>query len=128
MNFLTILPALPGLPLNVTAERITPLKLDCVIIVQWDQPSNSEASYVDHYNVSFPSGSARIPTAISILVHLCETDIDIKISAVDHCGREGPSTGGILANFLDPTAMYNHSETGNIAANAGTTMSCDSCE
>jgi hypothetical protein len=94
--------AIPGIPQNVTANRIPLTSDDCVILLRWMPPSVAESS-INHYIVDSPAGrfTTRDTSAlITLLIHHCNITTYIRISAIDFCGRGGPSTNDTLRQLL----------------------------
>ena len=97
----------PGRPQN--AKGTEDLRIDdrCVIFLTWDAPLDYNEEDIDHYIIQIPSANNLIQTnekstLISISIPRCIPDIYINISAVDRCGREGPST---VVPHLDSSTM-----------------------
>jgi hypothetical protein len=92
--------ALPDMPQKVTAFEITPPPGDnCIIVVNWNPPNNTNTSLVKQFKVESPAGNfttntARTEIAVALLAHHCEngSNARIKIRAIDSCGRSGASS------------------------------------
>ena len=88
------------MPRNVTAFEITPPPGDnCIILVNWIPPSNTNSSLVKRYNLESPAGNfttktTRTKIAVALLAHHCENGSNARISihAIDSCGRNGASS------------------------------------
>ena len=98
--FIILHAALPDMPQDVTAFEITPPPGDnCIILVNWIPPSNTNSSLVKRYNLESPAGNfitktARTEIAVALLAHHCENGSNARISihAIDSCGRNGASS------------------------------------
>ena len=64
----------------------------CVILAEWNPPLNTEKEDVAFYMIQYPSGNMNSTASeVSFLVRIptCTQDIEIRVSAVNRCGREG---------------------------------------
>ena len=102
------------MPQDVTAFEITPSPGDnCIIVVNWNSPSNANTSLVKQYKLESPAGNfttktARTEIAVALLAHHCknESDAYIRIHGIDSCGRNGASSNDsivIITELLEGT-------------------------
>ena len=94
------------MPQNVTAVETTVRPDVCVVIVEWDPPSNIAECEIQGYVIEHPSGKSITQSnrvTISLLLEHCETGINISIHAVDQCGRNGSRANNILTELLNAT-------------------------
>ena len=88
------------MPQNVTAFEITPPPGDnCIIVVNWMPPNNTNISLVEQYKLESPAGNfitktARTEIAVALLAYHCEDESNarIRIHAIDSCRRNGASS------------------------------------
>ena len=105
---------IPSTPRNVTAVKETTLPdSDCVIYLQWQPPNNTERTEIRNYTttIEYKRGIPSTPPATSLhaslnlIVKSCASDAVLRVSAVDSCGREGPSSNGTLIELLVPNPV-----------------------
>ena len=102
------------MPQDVSAFKVTPpLGYDCIIVVNWNPPSNADASLVERYMVKSPSGNfTTTRTAVSVIYDCeVESNAQIGIHAVDSCGRGGASSQNILVKLLETSSNSSGSVT-----------------
>jgi hypothetical protein len=89
------------MPQKVTAFEITPSSPgdNCIIVVNWIPPINTNTSLVKQYKLESPAGhfttkEPRTEIAVALLAHHCEdgSNARIKIHAIDSCNRSGASS------------------------------------
>ena len=90
----------PGVPHNPRATDIKALTSpqDCVLSIEWNSPIDTNGENIAKYAVRLSQDSSipEINTTSTIyqFPHPCnDKRINITISAIDRCGREGISTG-----------------------------------
>ena len=101
--------ALPDVPQHVTAFEITPPPGDnCIIVVNWMPPSNTNSSLVKQYQLESPAGNfitktARTEIAVALLAHHCEhgSNARISIHAIDSCGQNGASSNDSIVTVTE---------------------------
>ena len=99
-----IILAVPATPQEVSAIKVTPpSEDDCIIIVNWNPPSNENTTLVKYYMVQSPSGNVTtINTKGSVIYHCdLESNAQIRIHAIDSCHRSGTSSDNIIADLLE---------------------------
>ena len=92
--------AVPGAPHNVRAAEVSPPNDNiCIILVQWDPPTNTDQSNIDRYIVYVPSRDIMDieSSAISVLrIPNCrEGNVGIQVAAVNHIGCLGQNSSEI---------------------------------
>ena len=96
--------AVPGVPRNVRAAEVSPpTESICIILVQWDPPTNAEQSDIDRYIVYVPSrGIVDIESsAISVLrIPNCRNGIGILVAAVNRIGCMGQNSSEVQPSLL----------------------------
>jgi hypothetical protein len=105
------------MPQNVTAFEITPPPGDnCIIVVNWNPPNNTNTSLVKQFKVESPAGNfttntARTEIAVALVAHHCEdgSNARIKIQAIDSCGRDGASSSDSIVIVTELLAEENSS-------------------
>ena len=101
--------ALPNEPQDVTAFEITPPPGDnCIILVNWMPPNNTNTSLVKQYKLESPAGNfitktPRTKIAVALLAHHCENGSNARISihAIDSCGRNGASSNDSIVTVTE---------------------------
>jgi hypothetical protein len=102
--------AVPGVPLSINAREISqPRDSICVILVQWDPPTNIDASDIGQYIVYIPSRNIMMNVSSSTLTTLtvsnCGDDIRVHVAAVNRVGCVGQYSPEVQLILLDiPTA------------------------
>ena len=99
------------MPQNVTAFEVTPPPGDnCIIVVNWMPPNNTNISLVKQYKLESPAGNfitytARTEIAVALLAHHCEngSNARIRIHAIDSCDRNGASSNDsiVIAELIE---------------------------
>ena len=85
---------------------------DCIIVINWMPPNNTNISLVKQYQVELesPAGNfitktARTEIAIALLAHHCEngslTNARVSIHAIDSCGRNGASSNDSIVTVTE---------------------------
>ena len=79
---------------------------DCIIVVNWNPPSNANTSLVKQYMVESPSGNhttTKTAIAVALLIHHCNVEADtlIRIHAIDSCDRNGASSNNNITELLE---------------------------
>ena len=97
---------LPGAPQKVEAAQVSERNENmCIILVQWDPPTNSDPSDIDRYRVSAtPQGIVNSEnSAISVLqVPNCrDEDTRIQVTAVNRVGCVGINSSEVRPSLLD---------------------------
>ena len=98
--------AIPGIPQDVTAYKVTPSSGDdCIVVVNWKPPSNINMTHLKHYMVESPSGNfttTKTANAAALLIHHCrvKSNTSITIHAIDRCDRNGVSSDNITIELL----------------------------
>ena len=81
------------MPHRTAATEIPSTSDPCVLLLEWDPPSNIPKSDVDHYIVNIPSGNITTnenSTLVTYLIPQCTSNLRINVQAVNHCGQKGP--------------------------------------
>ena len=95
------------MPQDVTAIKVTPSTGDvCIIVVNWNPPSNVNISLVEQYMVESPSGNhttTKTAIAVALLIHRCNVGADtlIRIHAIDPRSRNGASSDNNVTELLE---------------------------
>ena len=101
--------AIPDIPQDVSAFKVTPSSGDdCIIVVNWNPPSNANTSLVKQYMIESPSVdymTTKTAIAVALLIHQCEvgSNTHIRIHAIDSCNRNGTSSDNIITDLLETT-------------------------
>ena len=110
VNMHTSFLAVPSAPQNVRAVEISErIEDNCVILVTWDPPANTDQSDIDQYIVNVTSRNIRGDT-VSSTIHVlhvrdCGDDIHIQVAAMNHFGCVRPYSSEVQSRLLDiPTA------------------------
>ena len=101
----------------MTAFEITPPPGDnCIILVNWIPPGNTNSSLVKQYRLESPAGNfvtktPRTEIAVALLAHHCENGSNARISihAIDSCGRNGASSNDSIVIVTELLADRNFS-------------------
>ena len=97
---------LPGAPQNVRAAEVSERNENmCIILVQWDPPTNSDPSDIARYGVSVtPQGIVNfVLSAISVLqVPNClDEDTRVQVAAINRVGCVGMNSSEVRPTLLD---------------------------
>ena len=92
--------AVPGAPQNVEAVEVSDRERNednCVIVVQWDPPANTNPSDINQYTVNVTTQNILADTGTrSNTIHVarvpeCDGDVRVQVVAVSSLGCVGPS-------------------------------------
>ena len=98
--------AVPGVPQTINAAEIS-LSVDnnCIILVTWGPPANSDGSDIYQYIIYVPSRNIRDDVSTSTISALrvpnCIDDICIQVAAVNHFGCVGMNSSEVQPSTLD---------------------------
>ena len=97
--------AVPGVPQNVRAAEISKhIENNCVILVTWNPPANTDQCDINQYIVNVTSRNIpadSVSSAVAILrLPECGDDIHIQVAAVNRFGCMGPNIE-VQASLLD---------------------------
>ena len=98
--------ALPDIPQDVSAIKVTPPSEDnCIVVVNWNPPSNANTSLVKKYTVESPSRNLTTTMTVDSVVYECEMESSdqVRIHAVDFCDRSGAISDSTIAQLLEVT-------------------------
>ena len=91
--------AVPKAPQNVRAVEISePIGDNCIILVTWDPPANTDQSDIDRYTVNVPSRNIvdNETSAISLVrIPNCHSDDSIQVAAVNRFGCVGMNSSEV---------------------------------
>ena len=103
-----VISAVPGTPQGVSAIKvIPPSEDDCIIVINWNPPSNVNTSLVKQYMVESPSGNQTTTAiAVALLIHHCVvgSDTHVRIHAIDSCDRNGFSSDNVISELLEASS------------------------
>ena len=104
----------PEAPKNVRAAEVSErIENDCVILVTWDPPANSDGSDIGHYilNVTSRNIVDIESSAISVLrIPNCRSDDTIQVAAVNRFGCVGMNSSEERPSLF--TFVDNNTQTG----------------
>ena len=106
----TLFLAVPGVPQRISASEISQLiDNNCIILVAWSPPANSNGSDINQYIVYVPSRNIRndifSSTLSTLTVPNCRDGIGIQVAAVNRFGCVGLNSSKVQPSLLDiPTA------------------------
>ena len=92
--------AVPGAPQNVEAVEVSDRERNednCVIVVQWDPPANTNPSDINQYTVNVTTRNILADTGTrSNTIHVarvpeCDDDVRVQVAAVSSLGCVGAS-------------------------------------
>ena len=96
--------ALPGTPQIISATVISrPTNNICIILVQWNPPTNSIESDVDRYIIYVPSRNMNvtsISTVSPLTVMNCDVDVRVQVAAVSGIGCVGQNSSEVQPDLL----------------------------
>ena len=101
-----VISAVPDIPQDVSAFKVSPSSEgNCIIVVNWNPPSNANTTLVKQYMVESPFGNlTTMKTAVSVIYDCeVESDAQIGIYTVDSCDRDGASSDNSIAELLETT-------------------------
>lgn len=102
-----LLPENPNMPQNLEANQRNDTEF-CVILIRWDPPANLAAENVSYYSVQVNESEPINENSTLTLYRACAcASQSIRVSAVNFCKREGPSTRIQLDQ--NPTPLLNTS-------------------
>ena len=104
----TSLLVVPDAPQNVRAAQISQDNdSNCIILVQWDPPTNVNESDIDHYIITVPSRNI-VETESSAITALrirnCHSNDSIQVAAVNRFGCVGENSLQTRPSLLDDIA------------------------
>ena len=93
------------MPQDAAAVEIPSRQEMCVLLIEWDPPSNINSLNIERYVIN-TSRKHEIPvtnetSTLASFVSDCEDliDLNISIAAVDRCGRMGVNTANFTPNI-----------------------------
>ena len=101
------------MPQDVSAIKVTPpLEDSCIVVVNWNPPSNANTSLVKKYVVESPSRNLTTTVTIDSVVYECgmESSHQVRIHAIDSCDRSGASSDSTIAELLQVTRSVSTSQ------------------
>ena len=112
----TSLLAIPGAPRNVRAAQVSERDNDndCIILVEWDPPTNVDESDIDHYIITVPSQNItenELSTIITIRERNCRDDDAIQVAAVNRFRCVGENSLQTRPSLLGDIARTTRSTT-----------------
>ncbi|MCG8621716.1 MAG: fibronectin type III domain-containing protein [Proteobacteria bacterium] len=113
----TSLLAIPGAPRNVRAAQVSERDNDndCIILVEWDPPTNVDESDIDHYIITVPSQNItenELSTIITVRERNCRDDDAIQVAAVSRFGCVGENSLQTQPSLLGDNTRTAGSTTG----------------
>jgi hypothetical protein len=96
---------IPDTPQNVkAAEASERINNNCIILVQWDPPTNIDVSDIGHYIIMVPSRNITENESSAILalrIRNCHGNDSIQVAAVNRFGCVGASSPKTQPSLLD---------------------------
>ena len=110
--------AIPGAPQNVSAQEISEcIDNNCIILVTWDPPANTDQSDIVQYIVNVTSRNISVDTVSSTIYVLrvpdCCDEVCIQVAAVNRFDCVGLTSSEVRPSLLDIVLIDTPTEGGS---------------